>query len=267
MKYFVKTILFFSILLLFCESIFSCSVLTAPPTRFYSNEFVFVGRVVGHLEFGETEISSDNDNKKMKTRRESIELEKIKKNNLIASSPRVIIEVETEINLPEKPKKYFEYHTIGIDGICLMKFFSKSEIQKRFPVGMKVNVIGYKSPFNKFDVNDENIKLNSKFIGTISENKLLGNEFDSSALAETDYSALIEPKKHLSKYTLDFELRKELKRLEFGNKEERLKILERLVYFPVWIHFNGILKNYLSWKNPNFQKLQDRRSNFLSKNL
>ncbi len=259
-----------SLLTLFFSStnIFACSLMVGEPTRLNPSDYIFVGKVIGYTEETKPNLSEDrikgikrkytNEEKSAKI------IESIEKN---LTSAAIIVELDTPIHLPEKSAKYFEVYPLNMYGPCYYSGRSKTKLEEVFPINSKVNVIAQKSTLFGNTEKTDRLELITQTYQQLSLTKSLGNEFDSSLNAETDYKSLFEPRKYINGKVLKFELQKEFVRMEFGNKETRIKTLERLVYFPLNIYFYQIAKNYLEETDSNFQKLINLRNKFEKENF
>lgn len=86
-------------------SVFGCSTITVPPSKFDSNEFIFVGKVIGYTKTVEPDIPGKLGKRLLEkspiseeTRKKQAELKKK------WGTPAIILEVETVFHLPETPK-------------------------------------------------------------------------------------------------------------------------------------------------------------------
>lgn len=243
--------------------IFGCSILVGQPTKFIPNEYLFVGKVVGFTENFEPEITKSQKDKVLRDGSSSISLEKrleIFKNSYTSSA--LVVEVIHSVYSPKKLTETVLVFPFNLKGPCSYRGWRKKDLIKNFPIGSKINVMATESEIFQNKELPQELKLEVRMNQTISPTRILGNEFDSSFSAETDYQSLVEPRKYVGKTNFDFELRKEFVRLEFEKPEDRVKTLERLAYFPDFIGYQYIIKNYLGENDPDSSRLLNLRKRF-----
>ena len=136
---------------------------------------------------------------------------------------------------------YFEALPLRIYPDCSLQ--GETDLKQNFPVGSKVRVIAEEASIYKKDSDDSITRLETsvKNQGSITRNDL-DESLQTSANSFYDYSSFAvkkptTPEEEILFYSklelLKFELQKDLARLlEAKTEDERLKVMERLVYYP-----------------------------------
>lgn len=239
---------------------FSCSIFYPPIDKFDRTEYVFIGKVIGVTEEATSQLKASQPKP-------------------ISQTWGLIIELEYEVFLPKKPKKYFEVYPFELAGSCGSIGTHKQTLLNSFPIGTQIRVIAHESNFFKNSAKSQNIKLDvaswrreslqrNTFSDGTSMTTLdsvfnyndfyisLANNNSQPTYIERNYktfpaiykqdeeSLIIE-----SQFTIPFfELKKDLLRLEKTSSEkERFEILERLLYYARSnaFKFEVIAKRYL----------------------
>lgn len=208
-----------------------------PPTEFDSTEYIFIGKIIGHINT--TESYSHN------SKTYDIEYWGLK------------IELVDEVYLPDRSFKVFEVFTFDLGPDCSLKPKRKNTMESFYPIGEEIRVVA-KEPEHLSDIKNKNVKrleispynnfhlsLNIPYLTTyLSDSESLCKYTipfgkDKSNLAEEIIDSL-EVEDHNQKvrirycvyYWQDFELRKDLFRLHFfDNDADKVEVIERLKNF------------------------------------
>lgn len=241
MKFFYKFI--FLLLFLFLPSFaYSCSLAVPRITKFNAYEYVFGGKVIGYTK-------------------------PLKSQSIVDPAVGLTVEANEILYSPKSPKKYFEVFPYDLGADCSTMGKSRQELSGEFPVNSKVRVIAVESFYFPNQINQENLRLEVPVGEHLSVVR-----FDSlSAELKTSVHSIFDYRKVSLKDSriydvLNFELRKDLHRLEFSLQDsDRQKILERLIFYPsVYdIDFETLIKNYIKSNIENErEKLIQQRENF-----
>lgn len=230
--------LFFSIvfaLTIFVYFSFGCSLNRASLPKFDATEYIFIGEVVGYTE----------NLKFPKSQRETAGL---------------VIKATEKVYLPKTPKKHFEVFPFGLGADCSTLGTDKKILEKEFPVGIEIRVIAKEAKiFPNFTI-DGNIRLEirSGELSSIARNSYENGERMTNANSVFDYQTFVNPTPEdytesfmpfleAKSFLPDFEIRKDLLRLEKSNiQSKKSQILNRLLYVPAGndVSFNRLLKKY-----------------------
>ena len=182
--------------------------------------------------------------------------------------------------MPETPLGDFEVIPFQLWADCSTNGTNGEELLKHYPVGSTVKVIARAAKLIP-KVNGSNFRLEivPGSWGDISRNYYEDGRQMADAESEFDYKSFKVPTPNDyvesfmpfldAKVALpDFELRKDLLRLEKANsKDERLRILTRLLYYPDWGRggsYYDIANHYL--RDPKLaKKLARRHDDILTK--
>ena len=230
----IVTTLCLSILLLFCWDVsLGCSILLKPLKEFDKSQYVFIGEVVDIVG---------------KDVAEGIEGEAI----------GLRVKVTEMIYSPDPSAPYFEVFPLGLTPSCGSMYWERDDIHRQFPVGSQVKVIAGGATVLDRDRANSAIRLEvtAENRGSISRNDL-GEGLKSSADSGYDYKSFTErgptpsvgdPLFWANRYLPQFELRKDwLRLMNAQSEQERIKILERLVYYPdpIDIDYSNIARAYV----------------------
>jgi len=240
MKFFYE---FIFLLLFFLPSVAYCCSLSIPRiTKFNAYEYVFGGKVIGYTK-------------------------PLKSQSIVDPAAGLIVEAKEILFSPKSPKKYFEVFPYDLGADCSTIGKGRQELSEEFPVNSKVRVIAVESFYFPNQINQENLRLEVSVGEHLSVVRFdnLSTELKTSVQSIFDYKKA-SPKNSQIYDVLDFELRKDLHRLEFSLRDDdRQKILERLVFYPSIydIDFEMLVKNYIKSNIENQrEKLIQQRENF-----
>lgn len=213
----------------------ACSFITVPMVKFIPQEYVFFGEVA---EFTGPIRSS-------KVLREAWGLK---------------VRITYGFYLPNKSGDYFEVYPLGLTNACEMTGTSKEALERFYPIGSKVRVIGVEA--TQFDSKsaDGTIRLTLTEMngGLVSRNDI-NDGFNSTVESDYDYkkdkahARSAQDKASVFYYFSwlgDFELRKDLIRLRDTEKEsERFAILKRLSDYSYYhLDYPQLVKNHIQTK-------------------
>lgn len=220
------------IIVCFASTVFPCSMSWTAESGFNENNYMFIGKIIGYTK-------------------------KYQFKTFNGLGYGIKVELTETITLPQKPKKYFEVIPIGYGVSCQNRGYTKEEIKQMFPKNSSVRVVATLSE-NK----SKNIQLESKYSLPLSRNDL-SSEFVSDSKSVFDYKIWKE-KRQINQMAfygfLGFEIHKDLLRIaKMDSLDEKVKVLERLVYCPT-INFDSVLiKSLIKFKFQNYQRLYDKR--------
>ena len=266
MKKIIATVSFIFLFLTFSLiNSFGCSLATNSIKKFNANEYLFIGEVVGYTKLYEKAPPKYDTEVKSKTG-------KVYKD--WAETPTraigLIVKIEQNIYTPKLPNKFFEVIPYALQADCSFqgKYTSEFELSKEFPIASKVRVIGGESnTFSTFS-NQDNLQIAVYNHFGLARNDSPTDEPITTSNVKLEYKK-IKYGDHQKYNLMEFELRKDLIRLEFSSSfDDKKKILERLAYYPiVWeIDYEMIVKNYTSdWDKDLREKLLKIRKEFLEK--
>lgn len=186
-------------------------------------QYVFIGEVVGIV--GPAKYNSDRVRPK-------------------PEAYGVRVKVIESIYTPGTPAAFFEVFPFGIDSACGHLHWPWGDISKHFPVGSQVRVVAKEAEVLPKQSEDGVPRLEATVYnkGVVSR-----NERSESPRAAAD--SVFEYGKVEAQYDLPrFELRKDWLRLMSAESEgERVKILERLVYYPFFyeLDFPHLAQTYV----------------------
>lgn len=212
-KYVFLTIIF----LLFTNVVFGCKMKPTLATNFDSDHYIFIGEVVEVV--GPVKFDSQGE------KRDAVGLK---------------IKVSENVYLP-KSATYYEVFPLRLTASCGLMSDTK-EIRERYPIGSYVRVVAKESTALKDQSENSAIRLETSVYnqGSIARNDL-NEDLQTSAKAVYDYKSFVERQRTTAEdslydsnyYLPEFELRKDLLRLkEAKSEDERIEILERLVFYP-----------------------------------
>ena len=215
-------------LIFLCRSIFGCTLGIKPLRDFDSNEYIFIGEVVGYTD--------------------SLESPEI-----VGKANGLIIKLKESVHIPQTPKTHFEVFPYGLLADCSTLGYSKEELQKDFPINSEVRVIAKETEILP-KLSDGNIRLEERpgELGSVSLNTEQDKKVMSSKNRVFNYKSF---KYIVNEYSgeisllPDFEIRKDLFRLKNSKTHrERTEILNRLLKIPphsfLHLDFYSIFKTY-----------------------
>jgi hypothetical protein len=197
---------------------FGCSLVIPPVSRFDAEQYVFIGEVVDVVGPFKSE---DN-----KAEGEAWGLR---------------VKVSGKVYLPTSPANYFEVFPYHLTPSCGLAGRSKEELLKYYPVGSQIRVIAKESTLLGSKLSEGDVRLE---VSVYNRGSVVRNAEPSLTTAEAvyDYGKYVEQKWdsegnrsgfESNYYLPDFELRKDLLRLEEATSEsEKISVLERLLSFP-----------------------------------
>lgn len=252
MKYLFPTIAF----LLFTSSVFGCKLGIQPTSDFDTSHYIFIGEVVEVIE--------------------SVEYES---EGIKADAVGLKIKVSESIYSPKRTT-FFEVFPLRLTASCGLRSDTK-EIREHYPIGSQVRVVAKEATvFKNQSSESSTIRLETLIYnkGSVARNDLSDN-LRTSAKSFYDYSSFVERQRTTpaedtlfdSNYYLpEFELQKDLIRLkETKPEDERIKILERLVFYPhvFRMSYPKIVRTYLKNQNKltTLEKQWEQRLEILSK--
>ena len=171
------------------------------------------------------------------------------------------VKVDEAVYLPKTPRGSFEVFPYNLGADCSTVGVTKEELEKYYPVGSKVKVIAQEARLLKGrpGEGDMRLEIQPDSLGNVSRNyyedgrtmTFAGSVFDYRSYRRVtvkDYVKDFMPFLDAHGKLPEFELRKDLLRLRNARaRDERLSILERLVYYPQCcdLDFAKILKDHL----------------------
>lgn len=260
---FVTICLLFIVLSFATVESFGCSLAFNTIKKFNATEYVFIGEVVGYTNVYEKQPENSTDNNKS-GKDESV-VNKVYKEwiNRKMKAVGLILKIEDSVYLPKTPNKFFEVFPLYLQADCSYQGIDKLSLSKSFTVGSKVRVIGKESFYFPNLPNQENLRLES-FNGNIVSNDSPTDEPITNTLLKLEYKK-IKYGDESKQFLLQFELRKDLRRLEFSSDYKEIQeTLERLIYYPSFhIDYEMIVKNYTTDFSSERAKLIQKRKEFL----
>jgi hypothetical protein len=171
------------------------------------------------------------------------------------------VKVDEAVYLPKTLGGSFEVFPYNLGADCSTMGVSREELEKHYPMGSKVKVIAQEARLLKGKPGEDDVRLEIQpdSLGNVSRNYYEDGRLMTSADSVFDYRDYkrVTPADYVKDFMpfLDahgllpeFELRKDLLRLRNAKaRDERLSILERLVYYPKCcdLDFAKILKDHL----------------------
>jgi hypothetical protein len=221
----MKRIFFFIFFtLFFLQSIFGCSIKQSLISKFDKTEYVFIGEVIGYTE----PIEFQYKNKAFFENKDWY-----KEDYKYASG--LIVKVKESVYLPKTPKTYFEVFPLKIDSACFTLGISKSELKKKFPINLEISVVIGEATSFPHVLENGNFRLEYKFASSnvIASNVDKNNKHLTSASSIFEYSQLDKDFNVLNTFPFDFEVRKDLLRLQLSKTQsEKDIIINRLLQNP-----------------------------------
>lgn len=228
-----KFILLIIIFLFIGNSAFGCSLALKRISDFDIGHYIFIGEVV--------EVIKQNKPKTDENKALPIGLK---------------IKVVENVFSP-KQSSFYEVYQLDIQADCSLAVNTK-ELNERFPVGSQVRVIAKEATVLREQTTNSVIQLETSVFnkGSIARNDL-SDIHRTSAKSFYDYRSFVPMKaKSPAEYLLsesisllpEFELRKDLLRLkESKSEDERIKILERLIFYPPisWLDLPKMARTYI----------------------
>lgn len=215
-------LLSFAFCLSFPEINVACSFNDIVPFKFVTEEYVITGEVIGYTNKVEHEYVNHY------------------KQNIKIQSWGLRVKVEGIINMPYKTDVVEVFPTYLTAFTCDVNGVELQNLQKDFPVGSKVRVIGRENAQIFGNLNGATIKIQ---VSPTNYGHLFINAGKSKKIMSTTESIFdykqdpcfpINPKCHKDAfYRHRFEIRKDLVRLENAKSEkEKYEIFQRLAYAP-----------------------------------
>ncbi len=233
-----------------------CTIGSESVKDFDSKEYVFIGEVIGIAgPFTSKEFSPE--------------------------AWGLRIRIDDAVYLPRVPTGYVEVVPFLLGADCSTRGTRQEDLIQDFPLGSKVKVIAGAAKLLPGNPGSGNLRLeiSADGIGSITRNDHVDGKPMTSSGSEFDYGsyrpipwqdtpeALI-PFRYADSVLPHFELRKDLLRLRnTKNETSRIKILERLLFYPEPddFDFDRIAKKYV--KNSEARKsLIERRNAFKNRN-
>jgi hypothetical protein len=234
-------------LLLFFSSIdaFSCSLSISPLKGFDRSEYIFIGEILEVIGPFESE-------------------------KFVDPAWGLRVKVVTPIFIPKVSQGYFEVFDFDLGADCSTMGMSKDRVSKSYSISSRIKVIAKEAKLLPNRLNDGKIRLEilPGSLGSISRNSYEDGKEMSSVDSLFDYQAYdsvppkswIEDVRRAYYFLPRFELRKDLLRLEKTSAQyEKIKILERLLYYPNCcdLDYHQIIKTYIY--TPSIRKTLIRR--------
>jgi len=225
---------------------YGCILAGKSATSFDSNEYVFIGRVVGYTD------AVPYDHKKANGSVDPVSFTSMR------SQPKtdhvnygLVIEATESVHLPTKTNK-FEVFEYWLRADCLITGVSKNHFPNKFPIGSEVRVISRSAEF-VVGSSSGNVRLENKLDEdhSVAINTLKDGTRATSASSIFDYSThtYVDGRDSIDKYLLPaFELRKDLLRLSKAKTErDRHSILDRIYEYKaeasIYIDHGGVFKD------------------------
>lgn len=186
------------------------------------------------------------------------------------------IKVIDPINLPKTTASYFEVIPYDSWSDCTTAGTSEEDIIRDFPTGSKVKVIAERAKLlsNKLDGGNIRLEILPDSLGSISRNYYDDGRALTSSQSVFDYKAYrrifasdswngSDQSLYAQRALPEFEMRKDLLRLRNAlNEEQRISILEKLIYYPECcdLDFNRIINKYVKNRQARDSLLQKRET-------
>ncbi|NOT47140.1 MAG: hypothetical protein HOP17_05250 [Acidobacteria bacterium] len=230
------------------SSAFGCILSKKSTTKFDSNEFIFIGTVIGYTG--------------------AVEFDGVRANGSIApisgtyvnqtAEPKfvtngVVVRMKDSVHLPIK-SEVFEVFEYSLRADCLFQGVSITDLRDEFPLNSEVRVISKKAQLVTVKTSDGHVRLENRLTedGSIALNSDKNDNRMTTTDSIFDYKTYSYDmnRDSYSRYLLPvFEIRKDLLRLsQTTDQSLRNKILDRIFHAPVAhdIDHGGIFKNYTS---------------------
>jgi hypothetical protein len=212
--------IFFLLLILITLPVFSiaCRLYYEPKSKFEPELYIFIGEVIGYTEgFNSKETLNKSYGLKVK--------------------------VLENVHLPRESNDFYEVFPFDISSDCAKTIgLSETSLQKFYPINSKLTVI---AEFWKLSQKNKTGRVMLSVENVFNNYKLLSH--DSKELRSTAASVFDFTDQENNYRIFEFELLKDLKRLEESSSdEEKVKIFERLIYLPKkWIDFEAAVENHI----------------------
>lgn len=205
--------------LFFANAAFGCSLHIQPISDFDTAHYIFIGEIVEVIE-------------------------NVDYNSQGITDKAIGFKVKVSENIySPKQASYFEVFPLSLTASCGLVSDTK-ELREKYSVGSQVRVVAKEGKiFKNQPAGNSTVRLETSIFnrGSFSRNDLSEN-LRTSARTFYDYSSFVKKEftigvEHAllesNHYLPEFELRKDLLRLkESKSEDERIKILERLVFYP-----------------------------------
>ena len=240
----------FAICLLSLKVAFGCAtIIVTPLTSFDSSEYIFIGEVFAVAE----PITSER---------------------FHGEAWGLKIRVKDSVNLPKSPASHFVVVPFDLASDCRDLGQSEKELLRFFPVGSEVRVIAKESKYAKRLMPDGNIRLEvlPDNLGLIARNysdagqtlTSVGSRFEYKEYEEINpcgISGNDRPDYEAKTSVPDFEFRKDLLRLKNASSEnEKVEILERLLYFPGSYEYDDIVAQHVKDRKVKKRLSEERKA-------
>jgi hypothetical protein len=221
LQFFGERILVASVLVLFLHIVESeaCTFRSRIPISSSVDEFVFVGTVLGYTEpipFPQrigTEPNADP------------------AEGAWFEARGLRLKVKDSVSVRRQPREFFEVYPYFHSGVCSPLGVHETWLHQRYPIGMDVIVVAELSSFVPFDAAGGNLRLEiSPSTGALSGAKRYGN-YEPTALSHYDYALGARGGGH---DLTQFEMRKDLIRLEASDPKARQEIIDRILNIRDW---------------------------------
>jgi len=203
-----------------------------PITEFDSDEYIFIGKVVGFV--GPQKLKY-----------------------VAGDAWGVLVEPSETVNSPRRAANYFEVFPLQNESDCSLIGTSQQMLAQGYSIGSKVLVIAKESKFDPAP--GGNLRLEISPFGQRLIARTEAKEDSISATSIYDFRAHTDTRGALAR----FEMRKELLRLRKASSEhEKEVVLRRLAYFPAQfvIDYNAIVELNLKNKVVTTQLIAEREA-------
>ena len=167
------------------------------------------------------------------------------------------VKVLENVYLPQESNDYFEVFPLDITSDCRKPIgSSETDLRKDYPINSKVRVIAGSPWHLPYKNKSGQSVLEVNYPRYIYRNDL-SNRFSITAGSIFNYADLDDYYYDF----IEFELLKDLKRLEESSSdEEKVKVLERLLYLPKSrINFEAAVQNYIRTPETREMLIQKRK--------
>ena len=213
----------------------ACSISYKPFDKFDSEQYVFIGSVA---EIVSQKYSSEDFFYDAQTKRYSSK-------TIVKDGYGLRIRLTENIFLPA-PQNSYDVFPLYLTASCGLIGWEEADVLEAFPIGSKVAVVATeptlyaKKTAGEIKVLEINLRG-----GSLNRLDTPGKTLQTSADSVFNYKALSKKDSGAVSHPLNFELHKDLLRLQNAARDEdKVDIIERLLYYPYFwrLDFTGIVE-------------------------
>ena len=251
--FFVLCCLLFSLFV--SDAVMGCKIAVRPPNDIDTTKHVFIGEVIGYVEAKYSKPESET--------------------GIKGNAFGLNIKVKENIYSSFSASSYHVF-PLKLTAFCGLESYKDDELQEKFPIGSEVRVIASIAERVESNTADNVVRLEASIrnSGSVSRNDLSEKLKTSDdriydyknydwrkPVTQEDYDLLA------LQYSLpNFELLKDFLRLKKSKTEnEKLSILERLIYFPQYLDFETIVKRNVTSAKISAELIEKRKAWWLTK--